>query len=63
MLRCMMGIKRTEKIGIEEIRARTGVANISETIREVRLIWLGHVKGKTQEDVVMRTWKMKVNGH
>ena len=41
----------------EEIRSRTGVANISEKIREDRLIWLGHVETKTEEDVVMRTWK------
>ena len=34
-----------------------GVANISETIREVRLRWLGHVERQTEEDVVMRTWK------
>ena len=32
-----MGIKR-----IEEIRARSGVANISGNIREARLIWRGH---------------------
>ena len=28
----------------EEIRAMTGVANISEKIREARLRWLGHVE-------------------
>ena len=31
-------------------------------MREVRLRWLGHVERKTEEDVVMRTWKMKVSG-
>ena len=25
--------------------------------------WLGHVERKTEEDVVMRTWKMEVGGH
>ena len=34
MLRWMMGIKRIEKIRNEGIRARAGVANISENIRE-----------------------------
>ncbi len=34
-----------------------GVANISERIRQARLRWLGHVERKTEEDVVMRTWK------
>ena len=63
MLRWMMGIKRIEKIRNEEIRARAGVANISEKIREVRLRWLSHVERKTKEDVVMRTWKMVVGGH
>ena len=31
---------------------------ISENIREARLRWLGQVERKTEEDVVMRTWKM-----
>ena len=55
----MMGIKRIEKIRNEEIRARAGVANISEKIREARLRWFGHVERKTEEDVVpvMRRWK------
>ena len=36
------------------------MANINEKIREGRLRWLGHVRDverKTEEDVVMRTWK------
>ena len=41
----------------KEIRARAGVANISEKIREESLEWLDHVERKTEEDVVMRTWK------
>ena len=53
----MMRIKRIEKIRNEEIRARACAANISEKIREARLRWLGHVERKTEEDVVMRTWK------
>ena len=58
-----MGIKRIEKIRKKEIIARAGVANISEKIREARLRWLGHVARKTEDDVVMRTWKMEVGGH
>ncbi len=59
-----------EKIRNEEIRARAGVANISEKIstragveniskkiREARLRWLGHVERKTKEDVVRGTPK------
>ena len=38
-----MGIKWIEKIRTEEIRARPGVANISEKMRSARLRWLGHV--------------------
>ena len=30
---------------------------MSEKIREARLRWLGHVERKTEEDVVIRTWK------
>ena len=52
--------KRIEKINNEEMRARAGVANITEKIREGRLRWLGHLERKTEEDIVMRTWKMKV---
>ena len=54
-----MGINRIEKIRNEDIRARADVANIIyyEKIREARQRWLGHVERKTEEDVVMRTWK------
>ena len=58
MLRWKMGIKRIEKIRIEEIRARVGVVNKGENIREARLRWLRHVERKTtEEDVVMRIRK------
>ena len=53
MLRWMMGIKRIEKIRIEEIRERPGVANISKKIREARLRWLGHVRRETMGDMAM----------
>ena len=46
MLRWMVGIKRIEKIRKEKIRTNAGVANTKEKIREVRLIWLGHVATK-----------------
>ena len=35
-------------------------ANVSEKIREAKLRWLGHVERKTEEDILMRTWKMEV---
>ena len=57
ILRWMVGIKRIEKIRNEEIRARAGVANIGENIREARLRWLDHVERKTEEDVAMGRWK------
>ena len=44
-----MEIKRFEKIRNEEIRARAGVANMSEKIKEARLRWLGHVERTTEE--------------
>ena len=55
--------KGVENIRNEEISARTSVANMSGKIREARLRWLGNVERKTEEDVVMITWKMKVGGH
>ena len=57
-----MGKKRIEKIRNEEIRAKAVVANISEIIREVRPRRLGHVERKAEEDVVIRTWKIEVDG-
>ena len=32
-------------------------------IIETRLIWLGHVERMVEEDVVMGTWKLEVDGH
>ena len=59
-----MGIKRIEKIRTEGIRAKAGVANIGEEMREARLRWSccnGKMEAsgcrKTEEDVVMGTWK------
>ena len=63
MLRWMMGTKRFEKIRAEEIRMTENMANISEKTREAILRWLGHVERTTEEDVVIRTRKMEVNGH
>ena len=64
MLRWMMGIKRIEKIRTEEIRAKAGVANISEKIREAGLKRLGHEERMTEDDVVIvRTRKMEVSGY
>ena len=57
MLRWMMGIKRMEKIRNENIRERTGVANIIEEIREARLGWLSNEEKKTEHDAIMRRWK------
>ena len=56
MLRWMMVIKWTENITNEDIRARESVTNISKKIREVRLIWLGHVERKSKEDAIMWKW-------
>ena len=63
MLRRMLGIKNIGNITKEEIRARACVANISATITEAILRWLGHVDNYNEEDVVMRTWKTEVGGY
>ena len=47
MLSRMMGMKSIENIRTEEIRAKVCVANISEKIREARLIWLVHIVRNT----------------
>ena len=49
MLRWMKGIKRVKKIGSEELRARAGVANINENMREAIPRLFGHVERKTEE--------------
>ena len=48
------GIKSFEKTRTVEIRA---VVEMATSIREARLGWLGHVERKTENEVVMRTWK------
>ena len=48
-----MGIKTIENVRNEEIRARIGVANINEKIRDTILKWLGHEEKKTEEEVVI----------
>ena len=54
----------TEVTRIENIKTRnnskTGLLNISETIRQARLRWLGHIERRTDENVVMRSWKMEL---
>ena len=56
MLKRMVGAQRHQEIRTEEciIRARAGVANISEIIRDGKLIWLRHVERKAEEDVAMK---------
>ena len=61
ILKRLMGIKKIENIRIEEIRA--GAANVSKTIREVRLRLLEHVERKTEEDVLIITWKIELSRH
>ena len=51
----MIEINRIDKIRNEEMRTWAGVANLSDTQREAGR--LCHVERKTEEDVVMRTWK------
>ena len=41
----------------------TGVANISEKVREARLRCGLFVERKTEEDVVMTPWNVEVGGH
>ena len=45
----------------EDRRNASSVANTSRTIREARLRWVkGRVERKTEQDVVMRTWKTEM---
>ena len=40
------------------------MANISETIREeAKMVIPSRERERTEEDVVMSTWNMEVNGH
>ena len=42
----MVNIRDNKRSETEMVRARAGVVNISETIREARLRWLGQSKGR-----------------
>ena len=59
MLRWMTGITSIANINNGEMRAGAGVENITEKIREEILRWLGHLERNTEEDIVMRTWKIE----
>ena len=49
-----------EKIRIEEIRAKAGVANINENIRDARLRWLGHVERNNNNNNFIYTLESEV---
>ena len=61
MLRWIMRMKRIEKTGNEEIRARAGLANMSKKIRKVRLrllcTWIERLKKMCSNE------NMKMGGH
>ena len=39
------------------------MTNISDKIREARLIWLGHVERKREEVAIMIKCNMEMSGH
>ena len=36
--------------------SKSGVANISEKIKDTRLIWVGHVERKTEDGGEVKLW-------
>ena len=44
MLRWIMGVSLRDRIRSEDIRAKLGVVNITEKLKEMRLRWYGHVQ-------------------
>jgi len=54
MIRWICGHMRLDKIRNEVIRGKIGVVSIEDKIREVRLRWFGHLKGRSGDAPVRR---------
>ena len=54
MIRWMCGYTRLDRIRNVVIRERVGVAPLEEKLRETRLRWFGHIKGRSVNASVRR---------
>src|SRR6218665_2183309 len=61
MLRWILGISLKDMQRNENIRKKTGVACITDKIREARLRWYGHVE-RSGDTNIRRTMKLEVQG-
>ena len=60
MLRFSLWIARRDRIRNEEVRKQVKVEKLSDKLCEVRLQWLGYVKGREETYVVKRDMAMMV---
>lgn len=60
MLGWMRGHPRREKIRNEDIRGKVRVASVVDKMREARLRWFEHVKGRTADVPLRRCEKLPV---
>ncbi|EYC18004.1 hypothetical protein Y032_0029g2006 [Ancylostoma ceylanicum] len=62
MLRWMAGIARLDRICNQDIRQRSGVAPITDKLREARLRWYGHVLRAESDSVCKIGFNLDVTG-
>jgi len=57
ILRWILGLTLKDKKRNDDIRHITGVACITEKVREARLRWYGHVQRREEDDCVSESWR------
>ncbi|XP_076888440.1 uncharacterized protein LOC143538876 [Bidens hawaiensis] len=62
MLRWMCGHTRLDRIRNEVFRERLGIVSVCEKIKEGRLRWYGHVKGRQETAPVIAVETLNVEG-
>ncbi len=62
MLRWITGVTLKDKIRSEDIRLKTGVADVKDKIKESRLRWYGHVKRSGDDSFLKNIMDAEVRG-
>jgi hypothetical protein len=62
MIRWMCGVKRLDKIRVEELNRRLGIVGIMVKVRRSRLGWFGHVERSPEGSWLRKCQEMIVEG-
>src|SRR5664279_1236049 len=62
MIRWMCGVTMKDRNSNEELRERLGIVSVSDTVRQGRLRWFGHVERKGTDDWVSACRNIEVDG-